>query len=240
MKTIRFITATLLAMFCSTASAQYYDEYGNWRESRYTSNASYYNDDYEEGWCSFYGGYAPMQLHTTVIGAEDRLFHTATVGFGYNYQLGYSPVYLTTMFEASGAWFTERYNNGDKYNFNLYYAKIPINIALRFNLAPEFAIVPFGGVSVKWNIYAEEIDRDKYGNYDKWVIFNGNYTYDYDYRRFQFGYQAGLKLIAGGCFSISAAWTADVTSFCNYYNNSTRRNETEKFKGVSFTLGYEF
>lgn len=240
MKTIRFITAALMAMICSTASAQYYDEYGNWRESRYTSNAHNSYNDYEEGWCTFYGGYAPMKLTTTVNHADSRLFHTATVGFGYNFQLGYSPVYLATNFEASGAWFSERYSNGDKYNFNLYYSKIPINIAFRFDLAPEFAIVPFGGCFVKWNIYAEEVDRDKYGNWDKWVIFDGDYTYDYDYNRFQFGYQAGLKLIAGGCLSLSAAWTADLTSFCKYYDKDTRRDEKEKFQGVLFTVGYEF
>ena len=239
MKTIRFITAAILAMICSTASAQYYDEYGNWRDT--PRNSGYHNfNDYSEGWCTFYAGYAPMQLTTTAPHGENRLFHTASVGFGYNFQLGDSPAYLETVFEASGAWFTERYDTGEKYNFNLYYGKIPINIAFRFNLGPEFAIVPFGGCFVKWNIYAEEVDRDKYGNWDKWIIFDGDYTYDYDYNRFQFGYQAGLKLIAGNCLSLSAAWTGDLTSFCKYYDSNCRNDIKEKFQGVKFTIGYEF
>ena len=76
--------------------------------------------------------------------------------------------------------------------------------------------------------------------WDKWIIFDGDYTYDYDYNRFQFGYQAGLKLIAGNCLSLSAAWTGDLTSFCKYYDNNSRNDIKEKFQGVKFTIGYEF
>lgn len=240
MKKIGIISAAILAMMCSTASAQYYDEYGNWRETRYTNSVNSYSSEFEDGWGTFYAGYAPMQLTTTVHDGENRLYHTATVGFTYNFQLGYSPVFLAPAWEASGAWFSERYKDGTKYSMNLYYSKIPVNLAFRFDVAPEFAIVPFGGVYVKWNIYAEEREKDIEGYTHKWEIFNDDYMYDDDYNRFQFGYQAGLRLIIGNCISIGAAWTADLTSFCKYYDEYSRREEKEKFQGVSFTLGYVF
>ncbi len=249
MKTIKLIITTLFLTASSFVCAQiegdgdayYQPELNNSYQptTRYTSyHHSYYESDYEEGWGSFYGGYAPMQLTTTAKNGESRLFHTATVGFCYNFQIGYSPVYIEPRFEVSGSWFSERYSNGDKYSFNLYYGKIPINIAFRLDAAPGFAIVPFAGVFVKWNAYAEEIDRNKYGDYEKWVIFDDGYTYDYDYNRFQFGYQAGLKLIIGNSFSLSAAWTADLTPFSKYFINNLE--EKEKFQGVAFTLGFDF
>jgi len=68
MRAIRYITLAFLAMIFGKVSAQYYDDYGNWHDSRYVSNR--YINDYEESWGTFYGGYAPMQLTTTAKNGE--------------------------------------------------------------------------------------------------------------------------------------------------------------------------
>ena len=234
MEKFRIISVALLAMICSSASAQY-DDYGNWHESRYIKDSHSYDDEFEEGWCNFYAEYAPLKLMTTAHGAEDRLYNTATIGFSYNYPLGASIASVELGFETSGSWFSERLDNGIKSSLSFYHSKVPLNLALVLPIADGFWVVPYGGINVKWNIYGVEY----YGN-DRYVIFDEDYMNDYDYNRFQLGYQAGLKLVIANCFSIGASWKADITPFCSYYNDYSRDDEKERFKGFSFSLGYCF
>jgi hypothetical protein len=243
MKYFNILTAAALLFVCQTASAQYdydYDEYGNPRYIGNQRHYSSYNDDLENGWGSVYLKYAPMQLTSSAKGVDDRTFHSATLGVSYAFRLGYSPAYIEAGYEITGAWFSKRYPGGTKYNMDIYYSKIPVNLAFRFNLSDGFAIIPYGGVNIKWNIYGEEREKDEYGYSQKWRLFDDDYTYDDDYKRFQFGYQAGLKLLIANCFSIGASWEADLTNFCRYYDGYDRREETEKFRGVSFQLAYCF
>lgn len=97
MKHFSVITAAMLLFVCQTASAQYdyeYDQYGNpqYRESQH--HYSSFNDDLEDGWCSVYLKYSPLQLTSSAKGVDDRTFHSATFGVSYDFQLGDSPVYL--------------------------------------------------------------------------------------------------------------------------------------------------
>lgn len=93
---------------------------------------------------------------------------------------------------------------------------------------------------MKWNIYGQEKYTDVSGRSETWDIFNGNKMFDDDYNRFQLGYQAGLKLVIANSISIGAAWKADITPFCSYYDEGTRQEEKERFRGLAFTLGYVF
>lgn len=247
MKTIRLTAVAFLLTICQASFAQYdgdgyyHPEYETQGPTRYTSyHQTTYYDDYEEGWCNFYGEYSPLKLVTTAHGAEDRLYHTATIGFSYNYVLGESPATIELGFEASGSWFSERFDGGAKSSLSFYSAKIPLNIALRFPVAEGFWIVPYGGINVKWNIYGQEKYTDVSGRSETWDIFNGNKMFDDDYNRFQLGYQAGLKLVIANSISIGAAWKADITPFCSYYDEGTRQEEKERFRGLAFTLGYVF
>lgn len=243
MKQISSIIAALLLFVCHTASAQYdyeYDEYGNPVYTRNQYSYNNYSNDLEEGWCSVYLKYAPMQLTSTAKGVDAKTFHSVTFGVSYDYQLGDSPAYLEGAYEASGAWFSKRYSDGVKYSMDLYYCKIPLNLAFRLNLSDAFAIVPYGGLNIKWNIYGEEREKDSQGYSQKWKLFDDGKTYDDDYDRFQFGYQAGIKLIIGNVFSIGASWEADLTNFCKYYNSNTQKEEKEKFKSFVFQLAYCF
>lgn len=234
MKKIRILSVAIMAVICSTASAQYYDEYGNWRETRYTSNSHGYDDEFEEGWCNFYAEYAPLNMVTTAKGGEDRLYHTGTIGFSYNYPIA-TVASVELGFETSGSWFSERLSNGVKSSLSFYHSKVPLNLAFVLPVADGLWIVPFGGINVKWNIYGEE----RLGN-ETWEIFNDDYMYDDDYNRFQFGYQAGVKLVIANCISLGASWKADITPFCTYYDDYSRKEEKERFKGFSFSVGYCF
>lgn len=244
MKKNIIITAALLILVCNTVSAQYdYDEYGNpIYSSRSSSHRSYnsFGSDLEEGWCSIYAEYSPMQLTSSAKGVDDKNFNAATIGVNFDFRLGESPAYLEGAFETTGAWFSKSYDDGIKYSMDLYYSKIPVNLTFLLNLAEGFAIVPFGGLNLKWNIHGEEREKDRYGNTESWRLFDDDYTYGDDYNRLQLGYQAGLRFLIGNCFSIGASWKADITPFCKYYDSYTRKDETEKFKGLSFQLAYCF
>ena len=111
---------------------------------------------------------------------------------------------------------------------------------MRFPVAEGFWIVPYGGINVKWNIYGEERETDAQGNQRTWKIFSGSDMYDSDYNRWQLGYQAGLKFVIGNCVSLGAAWKADITPFCSYWEPETKSEEKERFRGLAFTLGYIF
>ena len=248
MKAFRLTAVAFLLTMCQASFAQYdgdgyyHPEYDSQRpSSRYTSyHSTTYIDDYEAGWCNFYGEYSPLKNHTTAPGADDRTFHTATIGFSYNYVIDNTPITTEIGFEASGSWFSERYNDGSKTNLNFYSGKIPLNLGVRFPVAEGFWIVPYGGINVKWNVYGEERETDAQGNQRTWKIFSGSDMYDSDYNRWQLGYQAGLKFVIGNCVSLGAAWKADITPFCSYWEPETKSEEKERFRGFAFTLGYIF
>lgn len=248
MKINRLIAVVFLLTMCQASFAQYdgdgyyHHEYDSQRpSSRYTSyHSTTYVDDYEVGWCNFYGEYSPLKNYTTAPGEDDLLFHTATIGFSYNYVIDNTPITTEVGFEASGSWFSERYNDGSKTNLNFYSGKIPLNLGVRFPVAEGFWIVPYGGINVKWNVYGEERKTDAHGNQRTWKIFSESNMYDSDYNRWQLGYQAGLKFVIGNCVSIGAAWKADITSFSTYWDKKNDEEVKERFRGLAFTLGYIF
>lgn len=248
MKIIRLTAVAFLLAMCQSSFAQYdgdgyyHPEYDTQRPTqRYSSyHSTSYIDDYEAGWCNFYGEYSPLKQYTTAKGAEERLYNTATIGFSYNYVIDEMPLTLEVGFEASGSWFSERNDYGIKTSLSFYSAKIPFNIGLRFPVAEGFWIVPYGGINVKWNIYGEERETDADGHTQTWKIFSGDYMYDNEYNRWQLGYQAGLKLVFGSCIYVGAAWKADITSFCTYWEPETHQEEKERFRGFAFSLGYIF
>lgn len=245
MKTFKYFLLVALLPVCNSAFAQYdnegyyHPEYEPQSQARYTDYHQTYYEDYTEDWGDFYLEYSPMQLVSTAKGVDNKLFHTATIGYSYLFQLGNTPLYLDAGLEASGSWFSKRYDGGEKYSMSVFYSKIPLNLVFRWNISENFAIAPFGGLFVKYNVYGEE--REKYnGETYTWKLFDEEYTNDDDYNRFQFGYQAGLKLIIGGCVSIGASWKADISSFCTYYDEWTNKEEKERFQGFAFHLGYCF
>ena len=243
MKQVNYLLAAILLFVCQTAAAQYdneYDEYGNpvYRGNQPSYNSySSYGDDLEDGWGTVYLKYSPMQLISSKRGVDDKTYHAATFGVSYDFQIGDSPVYFEAAYEFTGAWFSKRYPGGDKYSMDLYYSKIPLNVAFRLNLSDQFAIIPYGGINIKWNIYGEERETDATGRKYTWKLFDDDRTYDDDYRRFQFGYQAGVKLLIATAVTVGVSWEADLTNFCKYYDN---KEYTEKFQGIAFTLGYSF
>ena len=182
MKAFRLTAVAFLLTMCQASFAQYdgdgyyHYEYDSQRpSSRYSSyHSTTYIDDYEAGWCNFYGEYSPLKNYTTAPGADDRTFHTATIGFSYNYVIDNTPITTEIGFEASGSWFSERYNDGSKTNLNFYSGKIPLNLGVRFPVAEGFWIVPYGGINVKWNVYGEERETDAHGNQRTWKIFSGS------------------------------------------------------------------
>ncbi len=235
MKEIRTILAALLLAVSSPTFAQY-NNY-SYRSSERTYYSQQY-DEYVEGWGSIYLEYAPLDLIWEEDAHEGKMrFNTFTIGANYNFQLGYSPIYVEVGMEASGAYFTERYDDVDdgrvKRSIDLYYAKIPINMVCRWNISEDFAIIPYAGCNLKINISAEERYRTDRGNYT-YNLFDDYNMRDDDYCRFQAGFQGGIRFLFINTFYLGASYQGDFTPL--YSDNYSK----EKFRGFAFNIGYCF
>jgi hypothetical protein len=224
-------------------SAQYDGDYysgqhvivGNEPTISYKTSSSYSYDS--EDWGNVYVEYSPMKLSTNKSGYDDLNFKGFTIGFSYAYMLGDSPVFLESGVETSGFYFSENYYDKSdrvKHSYEFYWAKIPVNIGLRYNVSEDFALVPYGGVNLTVNISAEE--RYKYGNgvKESYNLFDEDYMGDDGYKRFRIGWQGGLKFIVFNTVSIGASYKSDLTPFYSDFGIK------QKFGGFSFGIGYCF
>ena len=237
---MRLLSVVLLLSLCNATFAQYEDEYSYYsdRPSYYKSASSYYVD---EGWGCIYFSYSPLKLVTSYSGhsyskEDDLSFNAFTVGFGYSQPLG-GPFCVEAAFETTGAYFSEHYYDSEgyyvKHKYDLYYSKVPVNLALRFDLNDNFAIIPFAGLNAKLNISAKETEDDGYEKIT-WDLFDDGDMGGDTFLRFQVGYQAGVKLLFANVFSISASYGGDLTPFYSEHDIKQR------FQGFSFTAGYNF
>lgn len=237
MKKMKIMAVALLLTVCNTTFAQY-DDYGYYQERR-TTHSSYSSDiDYEDGWSNFYAEYNNQQLVTDHKGVDNMTFHGFTIGYSYNYLFGGSPVGIEGGFEASGAYFSEKYENSnlnvmERHSVDIYYSKLLANLIFKLDVADGFSIIPFGGFNAKINISAEE----RYKNSQERIVYNlfdDRDMFDEGYNRFQAGYQAGVKLLFQDTFYLGGTYKADLTPF---YSDA---HEKQRFRGFAITLGISF
>ena len=238
MKTIRSVFVAMLLMVSTSVCAQYDGDYYSSQPVYQSYESTRYRYDVSN-WGDFYLEYSPMRLTTNEKGYDDLSFKGFTIGFSYAFMLGYSPVFLEAGFEASGSYFKETYYDDDwdekvRHNYDFYYSKIPINVGLRFNLSDNFAIAPFGGVHATINISAKERYKGEYSGSESYDLFDEDYKYDDGYKRFQLGFQGGLRLILFNTISIRATYKGDLTPLYSDFGVK------QKFHGFSFGLGYCF
>ena len=245
----QFLLIAVLLLACNAAFAQYEDEYYYNQRPYQSYERSSYGYDYDN-WGTVYFEYSPMKLVLSEDhgnGNEKLSFNGFTIGFNYAFRLGYSPAFIETGFETTGTYFSETYNEvyqkddyhnhyGSsekvKHSYDIYFSKIPVNIGLRFDVSDAFAIVPYAGLHLTINIAAEERFKNNYGDSEKYSLFDEDYMGDDAYKRFQVGYQGGLKFILFNTVSIGASYKGDLTPLYSEFGVK------EKFRGLSFHIGY--
>ena len=233
---LKILTVCLLLGVCNTISAQYDDEYyysqGNYGNYYGQSSRSYYSYGSYDSWSTFYIEYSPVKMKSDDGYGRSTDLHGFSVGITYAMNLGGSPVFLEMGAEASGtfsfsqhdSYYDDYYDDyySEDHSLAIYSTRIPLNLLFRWNLNDYFALIPYGGVNAKLNISARE-HYDGYGSYSSYDID----LFDGSFKRFQMGYQAGVRMMIGNIVSIGAGYKGDLTG-----------SSYDKFHGVFFQLGY--
>lgn len=208
-----FIMAACLVAMATTASAQFMG--GGSASSSSSSDGE---------------GYTSIRLHYNNFEIEPKNgSYDAIPSFGISLVKGWAisqdmPLFLEA---GVGASYTtgELYKDEDlglKWEYSAISAEIPVNIGYKFQINDEFAIMPFVGVSARYNITCKA-EGKPYGEnaYDKKA--------EDDVKKFQFGWQIGARAMYNQ-FSVGVSYGADLNEIA----------KDSKAKSLIISVGYNF
>lgn len=205
-------------------------------------------------------GVSANQTHFNSKSTERESDSDNMLGFGVNYLYGHRvlrnvPLYAETGLGMKFMFYTNHlYNTVSQYEGSdgIYGANnenirqriqmmtltIPVNLAYDFNISKNFSISPFVGIDLKTHIYGwmTDIRDDKDGHFEECVSVFDNNPDSMDgmaWRRFQAGWNAGLRIVYRHIFA-SASYGTDFTKLCKHPEN---RMSTQN---ISVTFGYKF
>lgn len=239
-----FAVAALLAV-SATASAQFTN----------SSSASSSSSANAEGWNTIWVEYNPSSFKYDVKGADNQSFN----GFSFGYSRAFSltpstPLFLEAGFGVQYSFFSETEEGDDdgdwgydvKTKFNMFSAKIPVNIMYNFQLPnSKISLIPYLGLGLRFNLSAKTkvtaeywgdlpsyIDEDDEDNERECNMFDKE---DMDgsentWKRFQIGWQIGLKARFADKFLVGVSYGSDFSEIA----------KKTKIGGASITLGYTF
>jgi len=218
----RLAIAVMMAITTLPAGAQ-----------RYTNPYSKSNKVVEDSrsFGMFFAEYNPNTRHSSYLdGDTDTNYHGISVGFSY-----YMPVVGSLGFDAGvkGQYFFRSEKKGStKYKSNLFAATIPVDIVYDWKLSDGFAIDPFVGVYGRYNFSAKNTDetgntRNSLDFFDKGRASYFGYN---TFKRFQFGWQAGVNFRISEVFTIGGAYWRDLSEL----------GEQLKLHGFNVTVGANF
>lgn len=211
-----FIMAACLVAMATTASAQFMG--GGSASSSSSSDGE---------------GYTSIRLHYNNFEIEPKNgSYDAVPSFGISLVKGWAisqdmPLFLETGVGASyttGELFKDK-DLGLKWEYSAISAEIPVNIGYKFQINDEFAIMPFVGVSARYNITGKAEGKP----YDEGGYNNENAKAEDDVKKFQFGWQIGARAMYNQ-FSVGVSYGADFNEIA----------DDSKAKSLIISVGYNF
>ena len=121
-------------------------------------------------------------------------------------------------------------------DFNMWSIKVPLNFVYRLQLGNSTsALAPFAGFNLRYNLSATIKETARYNGMSesetismfKSSDMGGN---DNTWKRFQLGWQAGLKFIFGDAFMVGVSYGSDFSEM----------SEKMRLQTTTITLGYCF
>ena len=223
MKHLRMLAVSAIVAFSTTAMAQV--TYGNDYQYSPTSSSIYGSDD--ESFGLFYAQYSPSQLHSSYKGySHNTSFNVASLGYSYYISLGDMPLYVAPGIAAQ--WMFKSTKEGSvEYKTNIVAAKIPVNLMYSIQVSDGFRIEPYAGIYGRINIWGEAKETYE-GKSEKWNLFSSDEGEAY--KRFQFGWNAGVNFRITNAFTIGGGYYMDLTKIAEHTN----------FQGFDITLGVNF
>ncbi len=223
MKKLRLFAVAALAAITMSATAQV--TYGNdYQYQPEKSSKSYYGSD-NEGFSTLYVQYNPSKLKSKSHGSSSsESVNALSLGYSYSLPLGDIPLYLE--FGGAAQWFFKSHEGA---KFNMVAVKIPINVMYSFDVSDAVSIQPYAGVYGRVGIIAQEKYEGVKLNY-----FSKDDMGDFAWKRFQFGWNAGIKFRFAQKFTVGAGYYMDLMKIMSYNEHKSH------FQGFDITLGLNF
>lgn len=210
-----------------------------------------------EGFGTLYVQYSPSKMKSKDHSSSGSTnVNAVSLGYSYAMPLGGIPLYLE--FGAAAQYFfkseNETYDDYDidyetgeysrttikaKAKFSMLSVKIPINIMYSIDISDAFSIQPYAGVYGRINIFAKQKyeaggESETYDMFNKSDIKELSGKEDFVWKRFQVGWNAGVKFRIAKKVSIGAGYYMDIMKIMSYKEHKTN------FQGIDLTLGLTF
>jgi len=226
MKKIKFFVVAALLTISSGVNAQF---------SSSQSKSISTNDSSGE-WSSVW-----LEYNAVNIDFNQGIDDETTTGFSAGFSKAYSITAGTPLFLEAGLgvqYFTKSdFLDTDDVNFSMISAKVPVNLIYEFYLPnSNIKIDPFVGLTFRYNITGTiSNDKDDKNIFDKDDMGSSDYTF----KRFQAGWQVGVKARFGGGFSAGIAYGSD---FSNIWEPKVQGGSKVKANVgmTTLTIGYSF
>ena len=230
-----FAVAALLAV-SATASAQFTNS------SSSSSSSSANTGDWNTVWFEF----SPNKFNVDVKDADDQSFTGLSLGYSHAFGLSQKlPLFLEAGLGLQYSFYSEEYteytSGDDKLKFNMFSAKVPVNLIYKFDLHnSNISLMPFLGAKLRFNFSAKqklEIAEDPYEEdrggesyelnlFDKEDMGSDKATW----KRFQIGWQIGLKARFADKFLVGVSYSNDFSEIAKKI----------KVGGFNIAIGYTF
>jgi len=204
MNKIRLFTLAALAAVCMSVSAQ----------------------SVGRKFSTLYVQYNPSQFHTSYENiSENTSYNAISAGYSMTY-----PIADALMIEGGlkAQWlFRSESENGQDNKVNIVSATIPINLVYTFVVTENvFSIDPYVGLFARGNIIGKQKHEGNSHSHD-YNLFSDDDMGNNAYKRFQFGFQAGVKFRINDIFTVGGGYWMDFNKIAEHSN----------FQGFDITLG---
>ena len=234
MKKIKLFAVAAMLAVSTAASAQFTN----------TAAASPKTAASTDGWGTFYVQYNPVKMSYKDDDDDNLSFKGFSVGYDHAFSVsksiplfveaGLGLQYLTYKDEEDD----EYYSYEDK--VNMLSLKVPVSLVYRWDIpGGKVSLMPFAGIALRFNVMGKKTMTESYGDgdseeeeidlFDKDDAEEYFGDEDYAWKRFQMGWQIGVK--------------ASISNFVlgvSYGGDFSEITEDAKLKTTSITLGYRF
>ncbi len=213
MKCIKTFAVTVLLTVSASAFAQF-------TNSGSGSSASLSD---QKGWSTLYVEWNPSSLRPSHGDSKSITGFSA----GYNHATSISstvPLFVETGVGVQYSSYSPEY-----FSVTMISAKVPVELLYAWQLPnSSVTLIPHAGLNLRFNAFGQLSEDD---HEDKYNIFSKDDMGSEDvWKRFQIGWQIGVKARFNKSFMIGASYGTDFSEIC----------EKAKIGTASITLGYTF
>lgn len=235
MKRIKFFAVAACLAISSGAYAQF-------TNNSSSSSSTSVNPD---GWSTVWVEYNPIKVKFDVSGVDDESLTGFSAGYSKAFSIsqGY-PIFL----EAGVGLQYANYSDSEKVyisgfgtvtvdqDITIWSAKVPVNLLYKYDLPnSNISIAPFVGATLRYNLsgtlkYEAAGYSEKYDLFDDDDMDDANFLDGESWKRFQIGWQIGVKARVGQHFMAGISYGNDFSEIA--YKSTIQT--------TSITLGYTF